>query len=731
MRICLVYKELTPFAGNGFGTYVTQMSRALVSEGHEVHVLTKAHAAEQQAKALLSNVRVHAVDERETDLRGAFPHEALRHAWSAYRSVLELHTRHPFDVIEFPDTEGEGYFAMRARRTLGHFRTAVLAVRLHDSSHDRLWLNRIAALDMDAAQREHMEDSAIREADLVLAPSAAALERARIRLGMKDTGLVLPPPFQPPPRSATAPTAGDSPPRVLYFGSLEYRKGVHLLVEAMQSLFDRGLSAEVHLVGEDTRTGPCGRSMRDWLEQRIAPAWRSRFHFGPGRADSELGPTLTGATVCCIPSRWEGFSNVCLEAMAAGALVVGSDAGGIAELIEHGHSGLLFRADDSAHLAAMLGQALSSSTLRATARQAAPSRIASHCAPSSFVRRFEATVADAMPSRHPGPIGAAPRATPGTSRHVSILVPYYNMGSYLPETLRSIRAQTFTDYEIIIVDDGSTDPDSIAVLDALDAADVRILRKPNGGLSSARNVGLRAARGRYILPLDPDDLIHPTFLEKAVAVMESTPGLAYVSSLVSYFVDSPDAPVGGWIPWGTERDALLAENVASTCTALMERRRVEEVGGYDEWLTAYEDWDVFCSLAERGLTGSIIPEPLFHYRLRPDSMTRSMRVNDRYALMAYLCQKHPTLPIHPERALRMHLGRAHRQEASIRMANAAPAPLLTQVADRVNSTLKRFESVHTLVRRTAQRLLNDPDDSRPLRHQLLSRLRVRRPPRAS
>ncbi|NVJ15258.1 glycosyltransferase [Myxococcus sp. AM010] len=727
LRICLVSKELAPFDRGDIATYVATMSRALAAAGHEVHVLTAAHADWQRAVSHLPGVHLHAVDEREVDFKGAFPHAPLRHAWSAYRSLLELHARHPFDVIEFPDDAGEGYFAMRARRTLGHFEPAVLAVRLHDSTHDRLLLNRVATLDMDTAQREHMEDTSIREADLVLSPSGAALERVRTRLALKRTGVVIPPPLAAVREPLAAPRSREGLPQVLYFGDLEYRKGVHLLVEAMQALFEQGVTAEVRLIGDDTRTGPFGRSLRHWLEQRIAPVWRDRFHFTPPREGADRALALAEATVCCIPSRWEHFSLVCMEAMAAGALVVGSDAGGMAELIEDGHNGLLFRSDDAAQLARALARALSTPALHEAVWQTAPARIAACCAPTSIVRQFEAAVEGARSHRHVGPISAAaPRQKNPATPYVSILVPYYNMGRYLPETLRSIRAQTFTDYEIILVDDGSTGSESRDVLETLHAPDLHILRKPNGGLSSARNVGLRAARGRYVLPLDPDDLIQPTFLEKAVAVMDSTPGLAYVTSLVSYFVETPDQPVGGWIPWGTERDALLAENVASTCTALMERQRIEEVGGYDEWLTAYEDWDVFCSLAERGLVGSVIPEPLFHYRLRPDSMTRSMRVHDRYAQMAYLCQKHPTLPLHPERTLRMQLGRAQRQELHLRATGTASPPLLNRFADTVNATIKRFDFAHATLRRAAVWVAGADDASRPLRHQVMERFFRRR-----
>ena len=726
MRICLVSRALSPFSAGDLAAYTTRMSRAFAEAGHEVHVLTAPQPGLVAAATLeLPGVRIHTVEELESGFAGAFSHAPIRHAMQVYTTLRKLQAQHPFDFIEFPEQGCEGAFALRAKRTLGHFASAVLAVRLHTPTAELQKLNRVAALTLDTAQQEFFEASSIREADLLLSPTRALLERVKEHLGLDRTGAVVPYPFAPLAASAEPPPQPEASPDVLYVGPLEYRKGVHLLIDAMQALFERGGRAQVRLIGDDTPTGPAGRSYLQWLQRRIAPAWKDRFHFMA--RDTRTERILAAAAVCCVPSLWDNLPYEGLEAMAAGCLVVASDAGGPAELIEDGHSGLLFRAGDTAHLEALLEKALGTPALRDTARQEAPARIASHCDPASLVKQVEQAVARAAPTRDPGaPKPASRHPEPGIPR-VSFLVPYYNMGRYLPETLRSIRAQTFTDYEIILVDDGSTDAESLALLDTLQAPELRIIRQRNGGLSAARNTGLRAARGHYILPLDPDDLLEPTFLEKALAVMAGSPGLAYVTSLVAYFRETPDTLVGGWVPSGMDRDALWVVNVASTCTALMERRLVEELGGYDEWLTAYEDWDVFSRMAERGLTGTVIPEPLFLYRLRPDSMTRSMRLQERLQSLSYLSHKHPTLAVDPGRALRIREGEAHRLEVRLReeAAAAIPPPLMNRVVDRVNGTLKQFDFLHHTLRRAAR--LVAPDESRPIRHQLMDRIRKKPP----
>lgn len=706
MRICFVSRELAPFHGGGIGTYVAQACRAFAAAGHEVHVITAAHPGLERAKELFPGVRVHVAECSEGPGRmGACRNESMRHALAVHHTLEVLHARSPFDFIEFPDFGGEGAFALRARRALGQFSSAVLAVRLHTPSFECQELNRLPALDMDVASQEYEEEVCLRAADVILSPTRSLLERVTRRLGLQQPSSVIPHPFAA--ESLGVPRAEPSGRRagracILYFGRIEYRKGLHVLIQAGQRLLEKQLDVEFRFIGADTPTGPFGQSMREWLERHISAAWRGRFHFEPARPRTELLSAIREATICCFPSLWENFPNVCLESMAEGAIVVGSDAGGMGEIIEDGKSGLLFPSGDAAQLAQVLERALTDEALRWSVRQEAPRRISTYCAPERFVAEAEALVArlaKSLPLREPG---TALRGATAGAPEVSIIVPYYNMGYYLPETLRSLWAQTFEGYEIILVDDGSTDPASQRLVDELEGAPrLRIVRKPNGGLSSARNAGLRHARGRWVLPVDADDLLSPTFLGKAVEVMSRSPKLGYTTALVSYFTGDPHQPIGGWVPWGLERDALCLENVASTCTALMERRLLEEIGGYDEWLTSFEDWDVFCAMAERGYEGVVIPEFLFHYRVRQDSMTRTVATQSRHSLIAYLLQKHPALPAAANRALRLQLGEMQRQQE--RLAKALEKPLRYRLVDKVNDAVKqRFGFLHHALRSTVR-----------------------------
>ncbi len=106
---------------------------------------------------------------------------------------------------------------------------------------------------------------------------------------------------------------------------------------------------------------------------------------------------------------------------------------------------------------------------------------------------------------------------------ISVIVPCYNYGAYLPETIDSILTQTYPHYEVIIIDDGSNDGTTPAIIASEAKKDkrIKVITHPkNKGVSAARNSGIKAARGKYIFPVDSDDMIHATLLEKALKLME-------------------------------------------------------------------------------------------------------------------------------------------------------------------------------------------------------------------
>lgn len=238
---------------------------------------------------------------------------------------------------------------------------------------------------------------------------------------------------------------------------------------------------------------------------------------------------------------------------------------------------------------------------------------------------------------------------------VSVVVPCYNQGRWLDEAVDSALAQTFTDIEVLVVDDGSTDPETRRLLDGYRRPKTRVLRGENRGLPAARNAGIRAAAGEFICCLDADDILEPSLLEKSVAVLDARPEVTFVSHWLRTFGDES----WDWTPARCDFPALLDANTVNGA-APVRRQAVLDAGLFDESMRdGCEDWDLWITLVERGAVGTILPEFLFRYRRRADSMSRAMaRAGGNVDLYERLARKH-------EAAYRRHLEGLYTRRAMV------------------------------------------------------------------
>lgn len=215
---------------------------------------------------------------------------------------------------------------------------------------------------------------------------------------------------------------------------------------------------------------------------------------------------------------------------------------------------------------------------------------------------------------------------------VSIVIPCYNSGEFLPDALQSVLASPrAAACEVIIVDDGSTDPPTLVLLQDLAGRGYQVIRQPNQGPAAARNTGIRASRGEYILFLDSDNKIRPAYVERGVAILDARPEVGVVHGDAAFFGDTTEPRFYGkpFSPYD-----IFQINYIDMC-ALIRKRAWQDVGGLDETrvLIGHEDWDFWIRVGAAGWQFHYLNEVLFDYRVRHDSLLKQATQADKFQKM--------------------------------------------------------------------------------------------------
>ena len=596
MRIALSIRGHDSAVTNVASCHVRAMAGALQAAGHEVVILSDGVAWDDIGCAEVPP----AADIGEW--------LGPDHAW-ADRLFERLLTLGHIDAVEVAVAGGEGLTVARARR-LGCdlVRTRVVA-RLHGPPPGEPDENRPVSYRDDL--RHFAERYVLAHADLVSVDSAAAgtgCGRTRI----------WPTPIAAEVLDRAAPRLNGIPGRMLFVGDLERRTGydAFLATARIVAARDPGLRFEVY--GDDTLTDPFGRSYRDWAARRVDPGHAAlTWHTVPSL--DELAGVLAEPVICVFPSAAPRFL---LDAVRACGGVVLAPPGAAPP----GTYLSAADADPQALADRLLGLRVDIDEVRqAYVRGRADVR--RRCAPEAVVQRAEAAY------RHE----RRPPAGTDVPGPVSVVIPLFNQGSFVRETVASIRASAGVDPEIVVVDDGSTDDATRRVFDALSG--VVKVRQPNRGLSAARNSGIARSSGAYVMPLDADDIIHPDYLRTALVALGRNPELGYVNSYVRNFglFDSPRPAIGN-VP-----DLMLFLHTDGQPCGVYQRSALDAVGGFDEDLPGFEDWDMQIRLAKAGFAGDVLPRELVMYRRHADSLVFRSSNGLRVGQLQYLLRKHEDL----------------------------------------------------------------------------------------
>lgn len=217
---------------------------------------------------------------------------------------------------------------------------------------------------------------------------------------------------------------------------------------------------------------------------------------------------------------------------------------------------------------------------------------------------------------------------------VSVVITCYNQGQYLEECINSVTNSDYPNIEIILVDDGSEDTFTQKTLDKLDSGKIRIIRQNNQGVCAARNNGIAAASGKYILPLDADDKIAETYISKAVEILAQNPqiGIVLCNGILWAFQS------GGGGKWKLKNPTITNMLIQNRIfpSALFRKSDFEKLGGYNPIMeTGCEDWELWLNFLENGLKPYKIDEELFYHRIAENFRSKNAIRPQNYIKIRY------------------------------------------------------------------------------------------------
>ena len=666
MRVWMLTGAIPGAAGGGIARYTDQMATALAAEGVEVTVFGPATRATE--RVVEGGYTLVTVCDAMEDFGAGTPsapedppppveaslNPELAIAYRLSEAVAERARRTgPPTVIEAPEYKALGVFIKQRQLTDPRFLPGVpLVVMLHTPDFLVRELNREPRHVFPHYWVGVQERFSIESADAVMAPCEAIVDALRARLeGWSAPVEVCPLPLEPPLDDGAMAERAESD-LLLYFGRLERRKGVLELLAACEERWESGHRFRLRLIGAAVFDPTLGQSLDDWIPARYG------FRIEEGLLEligelsrDDLAPHLAEATAVVIPSRWENFPYTALETLRAGQLLLASREGGLTEMIggETG-PGFLFSWSEPDSFQRALERLLGLSPEERIARsRAARARVREAFSPRLVASRrvaFFETLRAKKPTRFPlREVGLSPRRARLPEERIgaiTVVVPCYNLGAYLEAAIASVRASPMEDLTILVVDDGSTDPVTCALLEEWERAgppDLRILRKRNGGLARARNDGAQAAATEFVAFLDADDLVRPTFLGRARWILQNYPNVDIVSSWVQFFGQDS----GVWKGWNLQFPYLLSHNLMVPI-CLVRRQAFLAHGQNDPGMEyGLEDLEGWISMLAAGCGGVVIPEPLVLYRVRHRSMFRSINRAAHLYLHDRIVARHPEL----------------------------------------------------------------------------------------
>ena len=691
-RICFISTELVGARNNGgIGTAQTNLAKTLAAGGHQVTILyfrKPDRPLTDQLRAYYAGLGIEIVQNEDFD-KDFYGRGRIRYPYGTY----EWLRTQSFDVVHAPELHAYLYYALLAKRLGLAFANTIFVIGTHCSSEWLAELNHTSLSDKDQLIAPYMERAGVAMADVVWSPSHYLLDWMReANWPLGDNCWFrrlsyLPYEGLEPDASAGAPIT-----ELVFFGRLQKRKGVELFCDAIDRLqpLIRGLGRpfKVTFLGDNylAQTG-----LTADFHTRRAAAWGHEVllieDYDVPRALAYLSQP---GRLAVVPSLSDNSPNTIHECLLYKIPFAASNIGGIPELVAESDRDRVLFAPRGADCARVLGE-----LLLAPARPVTPSFDVTEVN-RGWVEWHDQTIA-AVRAAQP----AAPKQEPPS---ITVCISHFNRTRLLRQALAGLARQTYRNFDVVVADDGSTDPAEIQALAELEPwlaeRGWTLVRQANAYLGAVRNRGALEAKGDYLFFLDDDDVLVPTALE-TFARAAAHSGADLLDPVYMTFVSEEEPGAATEIPsrfialgGGLALSSVWNTNTFGGAAFLVRRKAFLDLGGFTtDYGIGHEDWEFLIRAELAGLDLYLLPESLVWVRKSAQGMqaTGDRFLDNRRTLRPLLQRAAPY-----QRLMLLHAQDVERERDQYRDAAYAIAWERDQLKGRLQAVEKSLETAQQI-----------------------------------
>ncbi len=656
MKYWLLTTEYPPFFGGGIGTYCAVTASMLSEEGHAVTVFVSDAAVSNIQEENKNGIRIIRFNTSRTNSSAFLGHVTNISYEFAHIVKHFIEKEGQPDIIEAQEYLGIAYYLLQYKYLLYEWcRNVPVLITMHSPSSLYMEYNHVPMHRYPNFWICEMEYFCLQAADYIISPSHYMFRELEKRFVLNNKNLkIIPNPFDGKLNNIKAiPTDSKKTDEIVFYGKLTVQKGAFRLLAYFKELWDKGFNRPLFLLGgQDIVYHPEGETMGDFIRKRY------KKYIGQGLLKledrikpSEIGGRLSRAEVVIIPSDNDNLPYVVFEMMGMGRIVLASKQGGQSEVIENGIDGFVFDHEDPGTFFSQLDiifklDERQREFISANAIKKIEEKYSKSVVYEKKIQLIEKLLHNG--SQMPGVFPFIRKRTQHVNNQMdrtyikgklSIVVPCYNMGQYIDETIRSIQGSDYADKEILIINDGSTDELTLNKLkEYRRQKKLKVIDTPNSGLAKARNLGAQSASGEFMAFLDADDTIQPGYYTRAINVFNQYENVHFAGCWVQYFGNSRNI----WPAFMPEPPLILNHNMVNS-SSLVYKRNAFLAGGQNDATMLFqglEDYESVIAMLSHGFNGVVLPEALFNYRVRTNSMFREISRSKKLSLYQHISNKH-------------------------------------------------------------------------------------------